>query len=97
MSWTIRGDALVERAFRETEDHLARLTVEDWTWWTVSARERLAHRLGAVDAVDAVGTVGTVGGFDRGPLGETARLAGRMRTAMLERWPGLRPLPAKRP
>jgi len=77
---------LVERAFRETEDHLARLTVEDWTWWTVSARDRLAHRLGVV---------GRVGGD--GPLGETARLALRMRAAMAERWPGLRPLPTKRP
>jgi len=84
--WTIRGDALVERAFRETEDHLARLTVEDWTRWTVSARDRLAHRLGVVWRV----------GGD-GPLGETARLALRMRAAMAERWPGLRPLPTKRP
>lgn len=83
--WTIRGDALVERAHRETVDHLARLTAEDWKWWTVSARERLAHRLGVV------------GGFGGGPLGETARLAVRMRAAMLERWPGLRPLPTKRP
>jgi aminoglycoside phosphotransferase (APT) family kinase protein len=84
--WTIRGDALVERAFRETEDHLARLTVEDWAWWTVSARERLVYRLGVV---------GRGGG--EGPLGETARLAERMREAMLGRWPGLKPLPAKRP
>ena len=84
-SWTIRGDALVERAHRETEDHLARLTVEDWNWWKVSARERLIHRLGVV------------GGFDDGPLEETARLAVRMREAMLERWPKLRPLPTKRP
>lgn len=85
-SWTIRGDALVERAFRETEDHLARLTVEDWTWWTVSARERLAYRLGVVAHAD-----------NDGPLGETAMLAHRMRAAMVERWPGLRPLPTQRP
>lgn len=86
MSWTIRGDALVQRAFRETGDHLARLTVEDWKWWTVSARERLAHRLGVVGGIAG-----------DGPLGETARLAMRMREAMLGRWPRLRPLPTKRP
>lgn len=86
-SWTIRGDALVERAYRETHDHLARLTVEDWKWWTVSARDRLAHRLGVVGGL----------GHDDGPLGETARTAVAMRAAMLERWPGLRPLPTKRP
>jgi tRNA A-37 threonylcarbamoyl transferase component Bud32 len=86
-SWTIRGDALVERAYRETRDHLARLTVEDWKWWTVSARERLAFRLGVVGAMaDA-----------EGPLGRTARLASQMRMAMLARWPGLQPLPAERP
>ena len=84
-SWTIRGDALVERAYRETTDHLARLTVEDWKWWTVSARDRLAYRLGVV------------GRLGDGPLRETAQLANRMREAMLRRWPGLRPLPTKRP
>lgn len=86
-SWTIRGDALVERAHRETQDHLTRLTVEDWKWWTVSARERLAYRLGVV---------GATAGAD-GPLTETARLALRMREAMLGRWPEVRPLPTKRP
>lgn len=86
-SWTIRGDALVERAFRERQDHLARLAVEDWKWWTVSARDRLAYRLGVIGALAA----------GDGPLGETARLAGQMREAMLARWPGLRPLPTKRP
>lgn len=86
-SWTIRGDALVERAHRETRDHLARLTVEDWKWWTVSARDRLAYRLGVV---------GTLAHGD-GPLRQTARLAAGMREAMLARWPGLRPLPTERP
>jgi tRNA A-37 threonylcarbamoyl transferase component Bud32 len=85
--WLIRGDALVEKALRETRDHLTRLTVEDWKWGTVSARERLAHRLGVVGATAS----------DDGPLSETARLAERMRKAMLKRWPGLRALPAKRP
>ncbi|MEZ0106903.1 tRNA A-37 threonylcarbamoyl transferase component Bud32 [Catenulispora sp. EB89] len=83
--WTIRGDALVQRAHRETADHLARLTVEDWKLWTVSARDRLAYRLGVV------------GRLGDGPLRETALLAERMREAMLQRWPGLRPLPTKRP
>ena len=87
-AWTIRGDALVERAYRETTDHLARLTVEDWKWWTVSARDRLAYRLGIV---------GGLGGLGDGPLRETAKLADRMREAMLRRWPGLRPLPTERP
>jgi tRNA A-37 threonylcarbamoyl transferase component Bud32 len=86
-SWTIRGDALVQRAHRETQDHLARLTVEDWKWWKVSARDRLAYRLGVVGGLADAG----------GPLAETARLAARMRQAMLERWPRLRPLPTKRP
>jgi aminoglycoside phosphotransferase (APT) family kinase protein len=86
-SWTIRGDALVERAHRETQDHLARLTVEDWKWWTVSARDRLAYRLGVV---------GTRA-HDDGPLRQTARLAAGMREAMLARWPGVRPLPTDRP
>jgi Ser/Thr protein kinase RdoA (MazF antagonist) len=85
--WLIRGDALVERALRETRDHLARVTVEDWTWGTVSARDRLAYRLGVVGAT----------AVDDGPLTETARLALRMRQAMLERWPGLRTLPIERP
>lgn len=86
-SWTIRGDALVQRAHRETQDHLARLTVEDWKWWKVSARDRLAYRLGVV---------GGLADAD-GPLAQTACLATRMRNAMLERWKGLRPLPTKRP
>jgi hypothetical protein len=85
--WLIRGDALVEKALRDTQDHLARLTVKDWKWGTVSARERLTHRLAVVGET----------GAGNGPLSETARLAERMRKAMLERWPGLRTLPTKRP
>lgn len=86
-AWAIRGDALVPKAERETTDHLARLVEKDWKWGPATARERLAHRLGVVAAL----------GDDGGQLAETARLAARLRAAMLERWPGLSPLPEKRP
>ena len=85
--WLIRGDALVQKAHRETVDHLARLTVEDWKWGTATARERLAYRLGVVGAAAT----------NDGPLAETGRLAVALREAMLERWPKLRTLPAQRP
>ncbi|GAA2003860.1 phosphotransferase [Catenulispora subtropica] len=85
-AWLIRGDALVERAHRERRDHLARLPDEDWTWGPPTARERVLHRLGVVgDVADA-----------DGPLGETKRLAVRLRAAMVARWPGLRALPERR-
>lgn len=84
--WLIRGDALVERARRETTDHLARMVEQDWTWGTATARERLAHRLGVVATL-----------VDGDRLAETARLAAGLRAAMLKRWPGLRPLPERRP
>jgi hypothetical protein len=81
--WLIRGDALVERAHRQTVDHLARVPAEDFTWGYVSARERLLHRLAVVaglardhDRLHALGYL-------------SAALAGRLR----ERWPALRPLP----
>jgi len=85
-AWLIRGDALVERAHREQRDQLARLIDEDWKWGPPSARERVAHRLGVVAAL----------ADDDGPLAETKRLAMRLRAAMAERWPGLRPLPGRR-
>ncbi|MFC8228197.1 aminoglycoside phosphotransferase family protein [Streptomyces sp. NPDC057287] len=82
--WLIRGDALVERAHRESADHLARVPAEDFEWGYVSARERLLHRLGVVADLTR--------GHDRlhalGDLG--AALAARL----LERWTALRPLPA---
>jgi hypothetical protein len=82
-SWLIRGDALVERARRQTADHLARVPAEDFTWGHVSARERLAYRLGVV--------AGLARGHDRlAALGQlSAALAARLR----EHWPALRPLP----
>ncbi|MFE6779968.1 aminoglycoside phosphotransferase family protein [Streptomyces sp. NPDC057702] len=85
--WLIRGDALVERAYRGTVDQLARLPHEDWTWGTVSARQRLLHRLGVV--------AGSAHG--RAELGGVAALCADLRQRMLARWPALRPAPARRP
>ena len=84
--WLIRGDALVERAHRQSADHLARVPAEDFTWGYVSARERLLHRLVVVAALardhDRLHALGQV----------SAALAARLR----QRWPALRPLPADR-
>jgi aminoglycoside phosphotransferase len=87
VGWLIRGDALVEKARRGRGDHLAGIPGGDWRWGTVSARERLVHRLGVVVRI-------TDG---RADLAGLRHLAGRMRGAMLERWPGLRPPPVRRP
>ncbi len=82
--WLIRGDALVERAHRQSADHLARVPAEDFAWGYISARERLLHRLVVV--------AGLARGSGRLPaLGRlSAALAARLR----QRWPALRPLPA---
>ncbi|MFH8346537.1 phosphotransferase family protein [Streptomyces sp. NPDC018045] len=85
--WLLRGDALVQRAHRGAADHLARLPEEDWEWGTVTARQRLVHRLGVVAGL-------TAGRADLHGLG---RLAGAMRTRMLSRWPALAPPPRERP
>jgi hypothetical protein len=85
--WLIRGDALVERARRGTADHLARLLDEDWSWGTVTARQRLAYRLGVV--------AGLVDGH--ADLAGLGRLVTALRGRMLDRWPGLRPPPRRRP
>ncbi|WUM91686.1 aminoglycoside phosphotransferase family protein [Streptomyces sp. NBC_00322] len=85
--WLIRGDALVQRAERGTVDQLARVMDGDWEWGTVSARERLVHRLGVV--------AGMSGGTEA--LGGLGRLGADMRRAMLDRWPGLRGAPSRRP
>jgi Phosphotransferase enzyme family len=77
--WAITGDALVERARRGTIDHLGRLLRTDWSWGTLTARERLAHRLGVVVA-EAAG---------RADLHRVAWLCASMRDRMLERWPAL--------
>ncbi|KAF4408489.1 phosphotransferase family protein [Streptomyces lycii] len=82
--WLIRGDALVERAHRESADHLARVPAEDFRWGRVSARERLVHRLGVV--------AGLTRDHDR--LRALGRLSAALAARLLERWPALRPLPA---
>nr|WP_244315511.1 aminoglycoside phosphotransferase family protein [Streptomyces albidochromogenes] len=85
--WLIRGDALVERARRESTDHLARIPDQDWTWGTATARQRLVHRLGVVS--------GTAAGHPA--MNGVSGLAAGMRQALLRRWPALRPVPAQRP
>lgn len=82
--WLIQGDALVERAHRGTADQLARVPVEDFEWGYVSARERLVHRLGVVADLTR----------DHDRLHALGRLSSALATRLLERWPGLRPLPA---
>lgn len=84
VGWLIRGDALVQAAHRAGTDHLARLTRQDWTWGTGTARQRLAHRL----VVVAAGTA------DRADLTALHRLIAAMHERLLRRWPGTRPLPA---
>jgi hypothetical protein len=81
--WLIRGDALVERAHRDTVDHLARLVEHDWEWGTVSARERLVHRLDVVAQLTR---------FEPRLTGLN-RLCHAMRSRMRSRWPALRPPP----
>ncbi|QHY97873.1 Phosphotransferase enzyme family protein [Streptomyces sp. S4.7] len=81
--WLIRGDALVERALRGSADQLARLTREDWTWGTATARQRLLHRLEVVARM-VRNTDTSLAGL--GTL--SADMAGRV----LTRWPELRPV-----
>ncbi|WP_069172843.1 phosphotransferase family protein [Streptomyces griseus] len=85
--WLIRGDALVPRARRGAADHLARLPDEDWEWGTATARRRLVHRLGVVAALAE----------EQPGLRGLGGLAADLRRAALARWPGLRPVPARRP
>ncbi|MET9607828.1 aminoglycoside phosphotransferase family protein [Streptomyces sp. NPDC006512] len=85
--WLLRGDALVERARRESTDHLARIPHRDWKWGTATARQRLLHRLGAVSRITAGHT----------PLAGVSGLTAGMRRQVLVRWPALRSVPTKRP
>ena len=85
--WLIQGDALVQRAHRGTMDHLARIARQDWHWGTVTARQRLAHRLDVVARLAS----------DHDTLAGLGRLSAAMRSRMLARWPGLRPPPSRRP
>jgi aminoglycoside phosphotransferase (APT) family kinase protein len=81
--WLIRGDALVERAHRESVDHLARVPAEDFEWGCVSARERLVHRLGVVADLTR----------DHDHLHALGTLSAALAVRLLERWPTLRALP----
>jgi hypothetical protein len=83
VGWLVRGDALVERAHRESVDHLARAVAGDFEWGYVSARERLAYRLGVV-----AGLAGAGSGLER-----VGRWCAELRERMTVRWPDLRPLP----
>ncbi|MER7792957.1 phosphotransferase [Streptomyces sp. NPDC097640] len=85
--WLLRGDALVERARRESTDHLARIPHRDWTWGTATARQRLVHRLGVVSQMTAGDT----------SLSGVSSLSTAMRQRMLTRWPALQPVPSRRP
>ncbi|WP_030613655.1 aminoglycoside phosphotransferase family protein [Streptomyces sclerotialus] len=85
--WLLRGDALVERARRESTDHLARIPDRDWKWGTATARQRLVHRLGVVSRMTA----------DHTSLSGLGRLSTGMRRRMLARWPALQPVPTARP
>ncbi|GAA1354791.1 hypothetical protein GCM10009612_17860 [Streptomyces beijiangensis] len=83
VGWLIRGDALVERALRETGDHLSELPDRDWEWGTVTARERLAYRLGVVARLTE----------DRTDLAGFSRLTGDLHERVQTRWPKLKPPP----
>ncbi|MCX5208559.1 aminoglycoside phosphotransferase family protein [Kitasatospora sp. NBC_00240] len=85
--WLLRGDALVQRAQRGTTDHLVRIPNQDWRWGTVTARQRLVHRLGVISRMTA----------DGGDLPGLGQLAAAMRNSMLTRWPTLQPPPTQRP
>ncbi|RAG83420.1 aminoglycoside phosphotransferase family protein [Streptacidiphilus pinicola] len=85
-SWLLRGDALVPRARRGTEDQLARLPRRDWWWGSGTARQRLAHRLDVVGRMSA----------EAERLPALGRLSTALRAAMLDRWPTLGPFPAER-
>ncbi|WP_318211835.1 aminoglycoside phosphotransferase family protein [Streptomyces sp. SJL17-1] len=87
VGWLIRGDALVERARRESIDHLARIPHQDWKWGTATARQRLVHRLGVVARMSAGHT----------SLSGISSLSTALRQRMVARWPALQPVPAKRP
>ena len=85
--WLLLGDALVERAHRQTVDQLARIPRGDWTWGTATARQRLVHRLGVVAGMAA----------NRTDLNDLSQLCTLMRQRMLTRWPTITVLPSRRP
>ena len=75
LGWVVQGDALVERADRGGPDHFARMLRADWRWGTMTARERLVHRLGVVAGAAA----------GRADLAATTGLATAMREALARR------------
>ena len=83
VGWTIRSDALVERAHRDGTDHFERLLERDWTWGFVGARQRLAYRLHVVANLDAQ------------EVTATSKLARALRLRMIAEWPGCDRPPAK--
>lgn len=82
--WTIRGDALVERAHRQSRRQLRRLIDSNWRWGKASARERLAFRL-EMTAECAVETE---------ELAAVGLVCRDLREVMRTRWPKLRRLTA---
>ncbi|MGG2464542.1 phosphotransferase [Streptomyces sp. RGM 3693] len=85
VGWLLRGDALVQRAYRGTADPLAEIPNRDWKWGTATARQRLVHRLGTVSQMT-----------DGSELNGLGQLAVAIRQSMLTRWPALQPLPLRR-
>lgn len=85
--WLIRGDALVQRAYRDGTDHLARVPKRDWKWGTATARQRLVHRLGVVGRMAA----------GHASLEGVSSLSTDMRQRMLARWSAIQPVPSERP
>lgn len=85
--WLLRGDALVERAHRASQDHLARIADQDWKWGTATARQRLLHRLAVVSELTTA----------HADLDAVSGLTRAMHQRMLARWPALRPVPTRRP
>lgn len=88
VAWLIQGDALVERALRDTRDHLARAARRDWRWGTTTARGRLLHRAAVVAALADQHT----------ELSQVARLCQDLHDSMLHQWPKLaeHPVPTAR-
>jgi hypothetical protein len=72
LGWLLRGDALVQRSERDGTDHFARMLRRDWRWGTMTARERVRHRLGVAGAAIA----------GRADLAATARLITAVRDRM---------------
>jgi len=88
VGWLLQGDALVERAHRETDDHLARAARRDWQWGTTTARGRLLHRTAVVAALADADT----------DLADVGRLCHSLHDSMRRHWPEIarHPVPTTR-